>query len=46
MNKQIRALEMKVSACQYDLHNRFLEDGISYSMIEEYMRTKKKDGNK
>ena len=37
---------MEVSACQYDLHNRFLEDGISYSMIEDYMRTKKKDGNK
>ena len=46
LNKQIRALEMEVSACQYDLHNRFLEDGISYSMIEDYMRTKKKDGNK
>ena len=44
LNKQIRALEMEVSACQYDLHKRFLDDGISYDMIESYMRNKKKDG--
>lgn len=45
LNKQIRALEMEVSACQYNLHNKFLDDGISYTMIEDYMRNKKKDGN-
>ncbi|MBR1550844.1 MAG: hypothetical protein IJ632_00820 [Muribaculaceae bacterium] len=44
LNKQIRALEMEVSECKYDIHNRFMNEGISYGMIESYMRNKKKDG--
>ena len=45
LNKQIREWEMEVGACEFDLHKRFYDDGISYPMIESYMQNKKNDGN-
>ena len=40
LNKQIRDLEFKVSTKKYELINKHLSEGISYSSIESYMNKK------
>jgi len=40
LNKQIRDLEFKVSTKKYELINKHLSEGISYSTIESYMNKK------
>ena len=40
LNKQIRELEFRVSTKKYELINKYLSEGISYSTIESYMNKK------
>lgn len=40
LNKRIRDLEFGISTRKYDLLNKFLAEGISYSTIESYMNNK------
>lgn len=40
LNKRIQDLEFSVSTRKYDLLNKFLAEGISYSTIESYMNKK------
>lgn len=40
LNKRIQDLEFSVSTMKYDLLNKFLSEGISYSTIESYMNKK------
>lgn len=40
LNKRIQDLEFSVSTRKYDLLNKFLAEGISYSTIESYMDKK------
>lgn len=40
LNKRIQDLEFGVSTRKYDLLNKFLAEGISYSTIESYMNKK------
>ena len=40
LNKRIRDLEFGISTRRYDLLNKFLSEGISYSTIESYMNKK------
>lgn len=40
MNKQIRDLEFNISTKKYELINKYLSEGISYSTIESYINKK------
>ena len=40
LNKRIKDLEFSISTRRYDLLNKFLSEGISYSTIESYMINK------
>ena len=40
MNKQIKDLEFRVSTKKYELINKYLSEGISYSTIESYINKK------
>lgn len=40
LNKRIQDMEFSVSTRKYDLLNKFLAEGISYSTIESYMNNK------
>lgn len=40
LNKRIKDLELSVSTRKYELINKYLSEGISYSSIESYMNKK------